>query len=156
NTVRHLGMGKSPLDAARDSANEIAVPVLMATITTVAVFLPLVFMTGVGRYLFTPLAVSASLAMAASYLVSRTVSPLYCARFLRPHSSAWQRHFARAFQGFAGVYEWFLRGALRGRWAVLAVVVALCVPAVLCFVRTGQELFPEVDASEFTIHLRAS
>src|SRR5262249_28020257 len=82
NTVRHLGMGKTPEDAARDSASEIAVPVLMATVTTVVVFFPLVFITGVGKYLFTPLAVSATLAMVASYLVSRTVSPLLCARLL--------------------------------------------------------------------------
>ena len=44
---------------------------------------PLIFMTGMGKYLFTPLAVSASLAMIASYIVSRTVSPLYCANYLR-------------------------------------------------------------------------
>ncbi len=74
---------RSPLQAALDSAAEIAVPVLMATVTTVVVFLPLVFMTGMGKYLFTPLAVSATFAMAASYVVSRTVSPLYCSRFLR-------------------------------------------------------------------------
>src|SRR5262249_3517595 len=85
NTVRHLNMGKTPLEAARDSAEEIAVPVLMATVTTVVVFFPITFMTGVGKYLFTPLAVSAALAMFASYLVSRTVSPMYCARYLRPH-----------------------------------------------------------------------
>ena len=42
NTVRHLNMGKTPLEAARDSAHEIAVPVLMATVTTVVVFLPLI------------------------------------------------------------------------------------------------------------------
>src|SRR5262249_41767226 len=83
NTVRHLNMGKAPLDAARDSANEISIPVLMSTVTTVVVFLPLTFMTGVGKYLFTPLALSATLAMAASYLVSRTVSPVYCANYLR-------------------------------------------------------------------------
>jgi multidrug efflux pump subunit AcrB len=225
NTVRHLEMGKTPLQAARDSAQEIAVPVLMATITTVAVFLPLAFMTGVGRYLFTPLAVSASLAMAASYLVSRTVSPLYCSKYLRAQHEqerfprwlfaaglmvgavglglpvalslvpelgeevlirrvlrwpGWVQQtvvavgaigalivlvgltywasprFERVFQAFTGWYEWVLRGALRRRWAVLAAVVALGVPAGLSFYRTGQELFPEVDASEFTIHLRAS
>src|SRR3984893_8517502 len=48
NTVRHLKLGASPLDAARESAREIAVPVLMATITTMVVFFPLTFMTGVG------------------------------------------------------------------------------------------------------------
>src|SRR5262249_1533366 len=85
NTVRHLNMGKTPFQAALDSAREISVPVLLATVTTVVVFLPLMFLTGQGKYLFGPLATSAAMAMFASYLVSRTVSPLYCARHLRPH-----------------------------------------------------------------------
>ena len=63
NTVRHLKLGLSPLEAARESAREIAVPVLMATITTMVVFFPLTFMTGVGKHLFTPLAVSACMAL---------------------------------------------------------------------------------------------
>jgi multidrug efflux pump subunit AcrB len=220
NTVRHLGMGKTPLEAARDSAAEIAVPIFMATVTTVVVFLPLVFMSGVGKYLFTPLAVSAGLAMAASYLVSRTVSPLYCSRYLRSHEEregmpVWlllaglvlaagglgvpilahrvpavagpflnlpqgaQRAvvgagavgglfalvvllfwisplFDRLFTGFTAVYERSLRFCLRRRLAVVAALAACLVGAYLCFYKTGQELFPEVDASEFTIHLRAS
>src|ERR1019366_7606839 len=83
NTVRHLQLGASPLEAARESAREIAVPVLMATLTTAVVFFPLTFMTGIGKHLFTPLAISATMALAASYFVSRTVSPLLCSRFLR-------------------------------------------------------------------------
>src|SRR5205085_1300879 len=84
NTVRHLNLGKAPYQAALDSAREIAVPVLMATVTTVIVFFPLTVMTGVGKYLFTPLAISATLAMFASYIISRTVSPVLCARWLKP------------------------------------------------------------------------
>jgi multidrug efflux pump subunit AcrB len=220
NTIRHLNLGKTPLDAARDSAAEIAVPVLLATITTVVVFLPLVFMTGVGKYLFTPLAVSAALALGASYLVSRTVSPLFCSRWLRPHgvpehfpmwlflpalavvalclgppllahflpglgelflrlpilvrralvgvgaiaglvalvgglfwlSPAFDRFFSRV----AGAYERGLFFCLRWRSAVFALVAAGVVGAVLCFFKTGQELFPEVDSGEFTVHLRAN
>src|SRR5262249_17340021 len=83
NTIRHLNMGKSPLQAVRDSAQEISVPVFLATVTTVVVFLPLIFMEDVGKYLFTPLAFSAGLAMFASYIVSRTVSPLCNAKFQR-------------------------------------------------------------------------
>src|SRR6516225_1449386 len=85
NTVRHLNLGKTPFQAALDSAQEIAVPVLMATVTTVVVLFPITLMEGVGKYLFTPLALSSTLALAASYIVSRTVSPLCCAKFLRPH-----------------------------------------------------------------------
>jgi len=157
NTVRHLGMGKTPLQAARDSANEIAVPVLMATVTTVIVFLPLIFMEGIGKYLFTPVAVSAALAMFASYVVSRTVSPLYCARLLRqptgPERSSW---FRRLYERFEGLYEGALRLCLHGRWLVLAALGAVLVATVWGLNHVGQELFPEVDASEFTVHMRAS
>ena len=87
NTMRHLEMGKSPLQAVRDSAAEISVPILMATVVTAIVFFPITLMSGVGKYLFTPLAVSATLALFASYIVSRTVSPLCCSRLLRAHES---------------------------------------------------------------------
>lgn len=230
NTVRHLSMGKTPLQAAQDSAAEIATPVLMATITTVVVFLPLTFMSGIGKYLFTPLAISATLAMAASYLVARTVSPLYNSRFLRPHHEhehfprwllvaallaallglgpallahaaltasflpetlghalAWpfemlplglQRvlvgvgglgafltvlalvfyvapAFNRWFERLAAAYEHALGWCLQRRAALLGLVALAIVPGVLSFTRVGQELFPEVDSSEFTVHLRA-
>jgi multidrug efflux pump subunit AcrB len=233
NTVRHLNMGKSPLEAARASAEEISVPVLMATVTTVVVFFPITFMAGVGKYLFTPLAVSAGMAMFASYVVSRTVSPLYCSRYLRPHDAAHRERFSpllymagglaaavglgfpflsswlpgrlnlphwiqdvlawpfvalpakvqmgltilgalgllvvligvlfqaapafqRFFTRFTAWYEGALRFCLRRKLAVLGLLAACTVPAVLCFLQTGQELFPEVDSSEFTIHLRAT
>jgi multidrug efflux pump subunit AcrB len=233
NTVRHLSMGKAPYQAALDSAREISVPVLIATITTVVVFLPLTFLTGTGQFLFSPLAVSASLAMFASYFVSRTVSPLYCARHLRPHSEAkewfplrlvfvglllgavgllawaavrfvppqnlprfltWAvaRHarvlgietslldgvffagvvgglivaaalifwvspaFDRLFGLFTAVYERALRLCLRLRYAVVLGLVALLVPTWLVARQVGQELFPEVDAGEFTVHMRAT
>jgi multidrug efflux pump subunit AcrB len=229
NTIRHLDLGSTPFQAALESAREIAIPVLMATITTVVVFLPMVYMEGVGKYLFTPLAVSAALAMFASYIVSRTVSPLLCSKVLQPHRERerfpWQifaialavalvglaewllaDKVALAFLGrrlplspriFRGLdlgmnvlgiaagllvalapviaflhwfgprfnrfYDWLatgfertLRFGLRWRLAVVALLVAVLVPSVLAFMRTGQELFPEVDNSEFTVHLRAA
>jgi multidrug efflux pump subunit AcrB len=154
NTVRHLHMGKTPFEAALDSAREIAVPVLIATVTTVVVFFPITFMEGIGKYLFTPLAVSAALAMFASYLVSRTVSPLCCARFLRPHHEGGR--LSRLYERFAEAYEGCLRVCLRWRLAVGVLLVALLAPALWGFKQLGQELFPEVDASEFTIHVRAN
>jgi multidrug efflux pump subunit AcrB len=227
NTVRHLNLGKDPLTAARDSANEISVPVLMATITTVVVFFPITFMAGLGKYLFTPLAASATMAMFASYVVSRTVSPLYCSRYLLAHGEPerfprwlfvtgllvaavglgvpalaaaaeeylpdavadvvtwpfvvlpeWARlllvvagtaggvlalcgvlfraapWFDRFFERLTAAYERALRLCLRRRLAVVGLVVACLLPAVWCFLHTGRELFPEVDASEFTVHLR--
>jgi multidrug efflux pump subunit AcrB len=229
NTVRHLHLGKTPLQAARDSAQEIAVPVLIATITTVVVFLPLVFMSGIAKYLFTPLAVSASLALFASYFVSRTVSPLYCARMLRPQGeqdampwwvfglalvvavvglAAWVLTprladlllgvplplggaglriayylvvaagmcgavvaalapiiyflhriaplFDRLYESFAAGYERLLQFCLQWRLAVIGLMVGVIVLGILGSFQIGQELFPEVDAGEFTVHLRAT
>jgi multidrug efflux pump subunit AcrB len=229
NTVRHLNLGKSPLQAVRDSAGEISVPVLMATVTTVVVFLPLAFMEGVGKYLFTPLAVSAALAMFASYVVSRTVSPLLNSRLLRPHHeperfpwkfflvglalagmalAAWllrpylvsllmrrrlpvagpllhglyvavlaagicggalaavspllrflvwlAPRFDRVYEWLAAGYERLLRFTLRWRLLVVLLVLAALVPAVIGYNHLGQELFPEVDSSEFTVHMRAT
>ena len=225
NTVRHLNMGKSPHDAALDSAREIAVPVLMATITTVIVLAPLALMSGVAKYLFTPLAISASLAMFASYIVSRTVSPVCCARWLKPHTEQKERMprwlpllgavlgllglaawlsakyfpmpveemsglsrrlaarayrwlpplgvvglvlliavvlfrvapaFDRLFERFTNRYQHALTFCLRRPLAVAGILIACLVPAVFAFLFTGQEMFPEVDSSDFTVHLRAT
>src|SRR5262249_37640969 len=60
------------------------------------------------------------------------------------------------FEKFTAVYEFLLRGRLRLRWAVLLLLAAAVVPAWLVTREIGQELFPEVDASEFTIHMRAA
>src|SRR5262249_12213693 len=124
NTFRHLEMGKSPKQAALDSAMEIAMPVLVATITTVVVFFPVVFLFGMGKYLFTPLALSVAFAMFASYVLSRTLSPAFCAYFLRPHADgekrAWLfRVFDAGFESLKGGYTRLLRGAMRFRWVVV-------------------------------------
>ncbi len=233
NTVRHLNLGKSPLEAVRDSAREIFAPALVATVTTIVVFFPITLMAGVGKYLFLPLAVSATLALVASFTVARTLSPLYNARFLRPHEerdrfprwllwsavaaavlglglpalahggAGWaDRHlsrevgdvlawpfvvlpqlgqrlllglgigggvivlvagvfasapfFHRFFEKLTALYEGALRFCLHRWFIVVGLVAAALVPGVWCFTRIGQELFPEVDSSEFTVHLRAT
>src|SRR5262249_34488848 len=97
NTHRHLGMGKAPEAAALDAAEEVRMPILVATITTVVVFAPVVFLSGIGKFLFTPLALSVTLAMVASYIVALTIVPVYCARFLA-RSDAGQHRWARAVE----------------------------------------------------------
>ena len=83
---KHLQKGETPLQAALSGTQEVGVPVLSATITFMIVFLPVVFITGVARYTFTPLALTASAAMGASYLVSMTVIPALSQRFLHVES----------------------------------------------------------------------
>src|SRR3972149_5450725 len=118
NTFRHLDMGKSPKQAALDSAMEIAMPVLVATITTVTVFFPVVFLFGMGKYLFTPMALSVAFAMFASYFLSRTLSPAFCAYFLKPHVPGEKRFWlfrlcAAGVELLQAAYTNLLRGPLR-------------------------------------------
>ena len=114
NTFRHLDMGKSPVRAALDSATEIAMPVLVATITTCVVFFPVVFLFGIGKFLFTPMAVSVTIAMFASYFLSRTLSPAFCAYFLKKHEPGEKKFFLFALtdSAYEAVREMYV-GLLR-------------------------------------------
>ncbi|MGH9398552.1 MAG: efflux RND transporter permease subunit [Terriglobia bacterium] len=164
NTVRHLRLGKQPAIAAEQGADEVKLPVIVSTITTVVVFFPVVFLTGLGRFLFSPLALAVAFAMAASYVVALTVIPAYSANFLHPQQGS-ARQAARTglltalaakFEDFSHVYERWLRKALAWRKTVLAAAVVTLVVAIGLYPFLGEELFPPVDAGQFTIYVRAS
>ncbi len=159
NTFRHLDMGKTPWQSALDSAREIAMPVLVATITTVAVFFPVIFLYGMGKYLFTPLTLSVGFAMFASWLLTRTLSPAYNAHFLRPHGSGRKpfivlRWFDAGFEALRHGYIWLLKKSLRFRWwVVIGTLLALAASGLL-YPQLGQELFPITDANQIVINAR--
>jgi multidrug efflux pump subunit AcrB len=159
NTFRHLGMGKSPVQASLDSSAEISMPVLVATIATAVVFLPVVFLAGIGKYLFTPLAVTVTIAIFASYFFSRTLAPAYCAYFLNSHAHAKPARLFRVFEaGYArvlGGYRWVLAGALRARWLTVLGAIALFGASLLIYPFLGRELFPVTDAGQIVINVRA-
>src|SRR5450756_812320 len=83
NIYRHLEAGESPAVAAEKGGQEVALPVLAATLTTVVVFFPVTFLYGVSKFLFSALALAVALSLFASYVVALTVVPLFCARFIK-------------------------------------------------------------------------
>ena len=85
NIHRHLGLGQSRRDAVLAAAQEVAMPILVSTITTIVVFFPVLFLTGVARNLFLPLALTIAFALMMSFFVSRTVTPLLCLYVLKGH-----------------------------------------------------------------------
>ena len=86
NIFRHMEMGEAPEVAAEKGGQEVALPVLAATLTTVVVFFPVVFLYGVSRFLFIALASAVVLSMLASFFVAMTVVPLFCAKLIKsPH-----------------------------------------------------------------------
>ncbi|MEW6307189.1 MAG: efflux RND transporter permease subunit, partial [Verrucomicrobiota bacterium] len=158
NTERHLAMGKSPLDAARDGAMEVAKPLLIITLTLGVVFFPVVFITGIGKFLFTPLAKTVILALATSYVLALTLVPVCAAKFLKTHSSrhkeagkadvdqslptsAATEHEGRGwFNALRSLYQRALNRTLRHRWLALGATAAVFVFSLILFKNLGTEL----------------
>ncbi|MBC7471106.1 MAG: efflux RND transporter permease subunit [Ramlibacter sp.] len=88
NIVRHLRMGKTPYQAAMEAADEIGLAVIATTFTLIAVFLPTAFMSGIAGKFFKQFGWTASLAVAASLLVARVLTPMMAAYLLKPMVSA--------------------------------------------------------------------
>jgi len=165
NTVRHLRMGKPPITAAREAAEEVAMPVIVSTVTTIVVFFPVVFLTGLGRFLFSPLALSVAFAMMTSYVLAMTLIPASSARFMRQEEQGLEdeaeKHtgrfavLAKKLEGLKDEYEHWLRKALRRRKTVLVAAGMAFVIALVLYPLLGKELFPPIDAGQFTIRVRA-
>src|SRR6516225_4673601 len=162
NTVRHLRMGKAPSVAAKDAAEEVARPVIISTITTAVVFFPVVFLTGLGRFLFSPLALSVVFAIAASYVLAMTLIPAYGAHFLRPEKEVESptatgifSALAAKVEGLKDAYESGVRKALDRRRLLLAGAGLAFVMALGLYLLLGKHLFPPIDAGQFTILIRA-
>ncbi|MBI5394472.1 MAG: efflux RND transporter permease subunit [Verrucomicrobia bacterium] len=159
NTSRHLALGKSAFEAARDGAGEVTRPLTIVTITVSVVFFPIVFLAGLGKFLFTPLALAVIFAICTSRLLATTLVPVCAAKFLRQRSAdgpaATHDDHDGWFSSIRRAYQRLLAIALRLRWLVLIGVAALFGGSLLLFKSVGTELFPQTDAGQFTILLRA-
>lgn len=158
NTSRHLRMeGKSPMQAALDGATEVGGPVLISTITFVVVFFPIVYLSGMAKFLFTPLALAAIFTIVASYVIAMTVVPACCAKFLRKTSTQKNTSMLETTnKGFVfSFHDKLLRTVLQKKPLVLFTVFLLFLLSLFLFKRTGTELFPQVDAGQFMLLVRA-
>src|SRR6185312_4289758 len=109
NIFRHIELGETPGVAAEKGGNEVALPVLAATLTTVVVFFPVTFLYGVSRFLFTALALAVVLSLFASYFVAMTVVPLFCAKFIKGHQAPTPDERAATPSQGTGFHAWFNR-----------------------------------------------
>jgi multidrug efflux pump subunit AcrB len=162
NVHRHLGMGKAPGQAAGDGVTEVALPMFVSTISILIVYLPIVFFTGIIKFLFVPLALAVAYAMTVSYVSSMTVAPVAMAALIKPkthlpgesgeHSS---RLFDRLFQRVVNAYEATLRWCLRNKGLVLLSVLVIFVGSLLKAPGLATEFFPKVDAGQFILNVAA-
>ena len=129
NIVRHVEHGEAPFDAALKGSQEIGFTIVSMTVSLAAVFIPILFMSGILGRLFREFAITITAAILISGVVSVTLTPMLCSRFLNARALHSKGRFARwmerVFHGMFGVYEWSLGVVLRHRLAMLVVFAAV-------------------------------
>jgi HAE1 family hydrophobic/amphiphilic exporter-1 len=160
NIVRHMEMGKSPMQAAFDGSKEISFTILSMTISLVAVFIPVLFLGGIVGRLLHEFALTIAIAILISGVVAISLTPMLCSRFLKPPHA--QRHgalynaFERMFDAWRNVYGVTLQACLRFRPVVMMASLALIVVAVVLFQRIPKGFLPNEDQGRFTVNTEAA
>ena len=174
NNHRQMDLGKPLRQAILDGAAEVATPAFVSTLSICIVFIPILFLGGVGGALFAPLAIAVVFAMLASYLLSRTLVPTMVLYLLAPEARA--RHggdaghvapiqrsifrrisdaFEAGFLRFARAYEGALDWALAHRRVLIAVFLTFAFGSLALYPFIGRDFFPTVDAGQLRLHVRA-
>ncbi len=149
NIVRHRELGRPPFEAAITGAREIGFTIVSMTLSLVAVFIPVLFMPGIVGRLFHEFAVVISVAILISGVVSLTLTPMLCSRFLRDHDRAsrsrWYQASERAFDTLRDAYGHSLRFVLRYRRATFIASLALLGITLWLFARVPKGFIPNDD-----------
>jgi multidrug efflux pump subunit AcrB len=176
NIYRHLELGAVPMVAAEVGGAEVNLAVLAATLVDVVDFFPVVFLYGVGKFLFSSLALAFCLSLLASFVVAMTVIPLFCSRYLKavPHaarehkdyeiepmnttSPSWMdkfnTRFNTMFNKFLDYYEYWVRRAVERPALTVAVLTGVFLGSLAIYPLLGLAFFPKTDAGQFTINLK--
>jgi multidrug efflux pump subunit AcrB len=155
NVHTHLATGKRVARAVVDSGKEVALPLLIAMLCVLAVFVPAFFMEGAARAMFVPLSLAVGFAMVMSYLLSSTLVPILSVWLLRGHERA-ETPRESAFARFQRRYAAVVARAVRARWLTVGLYVAASA-AIIALVgsRLGTEIFPDVETGLVQVRLRA-
>jgi multidrug efflux pump subunit AcrB len=148
----HFASGLSRARGVIEASRKTAVPRLLAMLCVLSVFIPSLFMAGVGRQLFVPLSLAVGFAMISSYVLSSTLVPVLSTWMLRAEHSGEARFFEKVRSSYRGRLE----SALRLRWLVVGgYVLATLVVIAILFPRIGTEIFPKVETKQIQLRLRA-
>jgi multidrug efflux pump len=160
NITRHIEQGMPPVRAAFQGAREIGFTVLSMSTSLVAVFIPILMMGGLVGRLFREFAVTLSVAIGVSLLVSLTTTPTMCAKFLRPldgqHHGWFYRFSERAFERLLGGYDRSLKWVLRHQPLTLLVTIATACLSVYLYVIVPKGFFPQQDTGRIMGSVQAS
>jgi len=147
NVVRFIEDGVPPLEAAYRGAAQIGFTIVSLTVSLVAVFIPLLFMTGVVGRLFNEFAVVLSTSVIVSAVISLTLTPMMCGRLLRADErpSRLTGWFERGFKGLTRVYARTLAVALRFQGTILLIAIGTLAGTIILYVATPKGFLPQQD-----------
>jgi HAE1 family hydrophobic/amphiphilic exporter-1 len=160
NIVRHMEMGKTPLQAALDGSKEVNFTILSMTLSLAVVFLPVFFMPGVFGRLLHEFAVVIISAVLVSGVVSVTLSPMLCHRYLRPQHTQQQRWLYRTLENILdaalSIYGWTLRWALRHRAVVMVFGFLVLLGTAWEFWKIPKGFLPNGDSGRIAVSTEAN
>ncbi len=151
NIYRHLSMGKDPKTAASDGAKEVGGAITASTLTTVAVFLPVVFITGIIGELFKEFALTISFSLFASLAVALTVVPMLASRLLKSPKANIETK--RQESGLMRSLEKSIKWSLRNRAVVIAITMLLLAAGSFGMTTLGTQFLPNTDEGFFTVRM---
>jgi HAE1 family hydrophobic/amphiphilic exporter-1 len=160
NVIRHMEMGKSRRQAAFDGAREVGFTILSMTLSLAAVFIPLLFLGGLMGRLFREFSVTIGVAVLVSGIISLTLTPMLCSRFLREGQHVRHGYFYRASES---VYQWLVQRydrsllfALRYRAAVMLLSLVLLGATVYLYVAVPKGFIPAEDRDMLNVNTETS
>lgn len=150
NIVRHIEHGTRPYEAALKGAREIGFTIISITFSLIAVFIPVLLMGGIVGRVFREFAVTIAVAIVVSGFVSLTLTPMLCARVLKPHEETKRpnvvlRLFERMFEAWLQAYEWSLDWVLARKAVMLVVTLATLAGTVALYIVVPKGFFPQED-----------
>jgi multidrug efflux pump len=159
NIVRHMERGDSPMQAALKGASEIGFTVISLTLSLIAVFIPLLFMTGLVGRMFREFALTLTIAVVISAIVSLTLTPMMCSRLLRHEQAGREGFLARFFNGAVNLvvrgYHRTLEWVLRHEKATLLTTVATLVLTIGLYIVVPKGFLPAQDTGLVTAVIEA-
>jgi HAE1 family hydrophobic/amphiphilic exporter-1 len=160
NIVRHMENGEPPMQAALNGSREIGFTIISMTLSLAAVFIPVLFMSGLIGRLLHEFAVTIVFAVLISGFVSLTLTPMMCSRFVsamhdRKHNRAYVA-FERFFAGVLGLYERTLQVVMRHRLATMGVSFAVLVATVVLYLVIPHGFFPSEDTGQINGNTEAA
>ena len=160
NVVRHMEHGETAMQAAFNGSKEIGFTIVTMTVSLTAVFIPVLFMSGLLGRLFREFAVTICVAILISGMVSISLTPMLCSRFLKPFTGVKHGLFYRViegfFQGMLRTYGGSLRWVLRHRPVMLAVFVIVLSSTVYLFIKIPKGFIPSQDMDQLMVSTEAA